>query len=233
MNGWMIAALVLFLLFLVGQIPVGVSAQYDEGGPLVRARVGPLKIAVFPMPKRKKKKKKTGKKKPPKQKKTAPKQPKPGPKKSKQPPKTEKKKTKSPLGLLQEWFPLIRELLPLALQAADCFWNKLVVDRLELCLTVGAGDPADAARLYGQANASLGALWQPLTQAFHVKNGRAHVQLDFEAVRPALTARADLSLKIGQVLRLGLYFGGKALVRFLRFIWSKRRNRSKEERKAV
>ncbi|MCI8868958.1 MAG: DUF2953 domain-containing protein [Lawsonibacter sp.] len=233
MSGWMIAALVLFLLFLVGQIPVGISARYGPDGPLVHARAGPLKTVVFPRPKRKKKKKAV--KQPPKQEKKKTVRPKTGPEKPKQPPKPapEKKKPQKPLELIQEWFPLIRELLPLALEAAGCFWNKLVLDRLELCLTVGAEDPADAAILYGQACAALGALWQPLTQAFHIKDGRAHVQLDFQAARPSLTGQAALSLKIGQILWLGLCFGSRVLVRFLRFYIQKRRNRPKEERKAV
>ena len=82
-----------------------------------------------------------------------------------------------------------QSLLPIALEAAGQFYHKLRVDTLRLELTVGSHDPGDAALAYGRAAAAMGALWDPLVRAFHVE--------------------ASLSLKLGQVLRLALYFGGR------------------------
>ena len=211
MNGWVVLLIVLAVLFLIGRLKVGVAAQFAEDGLTVRARLGPLRIKVFPLPKREKKEKpkKEKKKKPPKE------------------PKEGEKAPKPKGGALE----LAKTFLPLALEAAGCFWKKLVVDELELLLTVGSDDPADAALLYGQANAALGALWGPLTQAFHVVDGHAHVYLDFDAKGMTLYGMAALSLRIGQILWLGIYFGVKALCRFLRF---KRNQKAKQtKRKAV
>ena len=91
-------------------------------------------------------------------------------------------------------------------------WRGLRVDVLELELTAGGGDPADTAMLYGQANAALGALWYPLTRAFHVKDGTARVKLDFDAPGITVYALASFSLKLGRVVWVGLRAGVKALI---------------------
>ena len=75
----------------------------------------------------------------------------------------------------------------------------------------GPPDPADAALRYGQANALLGAIWQPVTRVFHVKDGWARVEVDFERTEPALYGRVSLSLTVGELAALGLSFGVKAL----------------------
>ena len=127
-------------------------------------------------------------------------------------------------GLLE----LMKELLPLALEAAGCFRRRLRVDQLELKLTIGAADPGDAAIRYGQANALLGSIWQPLTEAFHVEEGRAQVEVDFTAAAPVLTGQVSLSLKLYQLLWLGLHFGLRALSTYVNH-----RNRHKQQREAV
>lgn len=211
MNGWAILALVLPALFLLGQIRMGGAVQYDQSGPEVRVRVGPIRVLVYPRPKREK----PQREKKPEQK---------GPKKSKKAKPEPETSPPSKGGTLD----LIKELLPIALEAAGCFKRKLQVDQLELRLTIGAADPADAALRYGQANALLGAVWRPLTEAFHVVDGRAHVAVDFDAQAPTLFGKAALSLKLGQILRLGLHFGFKALVIFIKY-----RNQQKKQREAV
>ncbi len=214
MSGWAIFGLVLLVFFALGQIHIGIGAEYTQDGLIVRARLGLIRIKVFPLPKKEKK----------------PKKQKPEKEKTKKSlkPKDREKTAKEKL----EWaLELAQEFVPLALEAAGCFWHKLVVDRLELCLTIGSSDPADTAMLYGQANAALGAIWQPLTQAFHVRDGRAHVQVDFDAQTVSLTGQAALSLKIGQIIWLGIHFGVKALVRFLQF--RKHQKAKQQERKAV
>ena len=98
-------------------------------------------------------------------------------------------------------------------------------------LVAGSPDPADAAMVYGQASAALGALWYPLTNAFDVKDGYAKVDLDFEAKQMTLCVAAALSLKIGQILWFAVYFGIQALVAFLRE--RKRQKNDKKLSKAV
>lgn len=222
MNGWSVLGIVLIVLLLMGQVKVGVGAEYGQEGLSVRAKVGLLKIKVFPRPKKAKKEKK------PKGKKKSNPGAAPG-RQAVSPQKPEQKKPEEqPKGGKLE---LAKAFLPLAVEAAGCFWRRLTVDELELCLTVGGPDPADAAMLYGQANAALAALWQPLTQAFHVKDGRTQIRIDFDAQSVTLYGRAALSLKLGQIIHLGIYFGWKALMRFLQY--RKQEKAKQQHRKAV
>ena len=43
--GWLIA---LAAVVLIGFVPIGVSARYDEKGPLVKLIAGPIRITVVP-----------------------------------------------------------------------------------------------------------------------------------------------------------------------------------------
>ena len=220
MSGWQILGLVLVVLFLIGQVKVGVGAEFAQDGLTVRARLGWIKIKVFPLPKKEGKEQKKKKKK--------------EKNKSAQDNESNRKKAKAekPIGeKIGGALDLVKQFLPLALEAAGCFWRKLVMDELELYLTVGGSDPADTAMLYGQANAALAALWEPITNAFHVKDGHAQVRIDFDAPGMTLYGKAALSLKIGQILWLAVYFGCKALVRFLNY--RSIRKAKQKERKAV
>lgn len=215
MSGWQILGLVLILFFLMGQIKVGVGAEFAQDGLTVRARLGWIKIKVFPLSKKEGKKQKKTKK-----------------KKSGKKNDGSAQKASKPVGeKVGGALDLAKQFLPLALEAAGCFWRKLVMDELELYLTIGGPDPADAAMLYGRANATLAALWEPITNAFHVKDGHAQVRVDFDAPGMTLYGKASLSLKIGQILWLAIYFGGKALVRF--FNYRSIRKAKQKERKAV
>ena len=73
-------------------------------------------------------------------------------------------------------------------------------------MTIGGQDPADAAMAYGWANGALGALWYPLVEGFHIVDGRARVRLDLEAPAVSLRGRASLSLKLGQICRLAVFW---------------------------
>ena len=55
--GWLIT---LGILILLGILPLGVSAIYDEDGAMVRIIAGPLKIQVFPVSRKKKTTKNSG-----------------------------------------------------------------------------------------------------------------------------------------------------------------------------
>ena len=202
---------VVIVLFLIGQIRVGCKAEYDQNGVQVFVRVAAFHIRVFPL------KKKTGEKKP---------------KKAKKPKK--EKKTKQPVPMKEKIggaLGYVQTLLPVVIKAVGYFFKKLQIDTLRLRLVAGSPDPADAAKVYGTASAALGALWQPLTRAFDVKDGHARVDLDFESDRMTIWAAASLSIKIGQIIWLAVYFGIWALVRFLKE--RKRQKNDKKLRKAV
>lgn len=190
---------VLLVLFLIGQIRIGVRTCYQAEGLTIWVRLGKLHFQVFP-----------GSPKEPKEKVSKEKRSKSA---QKEPPQKEPAPMSDRVGGALEY---AKALLPVVLEAAGQFKRKLRVDTLHLVLTAGGSDPGDAAMLYGQANMVLGTFWYPLTDAFNVKDGDAKVKLDFEATGMTLCADAALSLKIAQILWLGIYFGGKGLAAFLR-----------------
>lgn len=104
-----------------------------------------------------------------------------------------------------------QQLLPILVDAAGQFKRRLRVDRLRLELIAGSSDPADAAILYGYANAVLGTFWGALAETFHVQDGDARVRLSFEAEAITILADITMSLKLGQILYLSLYFGRNSL----------------------
>lgn len=185
------------VLFLIGQIRVGGRAEFNAQGFSLWIRLGRILIKILPA-----KPKKEGPEGAPRRRERKA-RPEKNPRKERPPsPLSEK------LGGALEY---ARELLPVALKAAGGMWRGLRVDTLELELTAGSPDPADAAMLYGQATAALGALWYPLTKAFHVKDGAARVILDFNAPGMTVYGTAALSIKIGTVVRIGVGTGVKAL----------------------
>jgi hypothetical protein len=209
---FVLAVLVLILL-LLGQVRVGGRAEFSAEGFFLWIRLGRFKLKILPA---EPKEEKIGK---PKKL-----------KKEKEPKKPKKEKPPTPLpekigGALE----YAQALLPVALEAAKGMWRGLRVDVLELELTAGGGDPADAAMLYGQANAALGALWHPLTRAFHVKDGTARVKLDFDAPGTTVYGQAALSVKIGTLVWIGLGAGWKALFGAL----AARKRLKRKRRKAV
>ena len=188
-----ILAVVLLVLLLIGQIRVVCRAEINSEGIFLWARLGKIRIKILPMKPKEEK-----------------------PQKPPKPPKPKKeKKEKLPATLPEKVggaLEYARALLPVALEAAEGLWRGFAIDTLELELTAGSSDPADAAMLYGNANAALGALWIPLTRAFHVKDGTARVKLDFDAPGMTVYALASFSLKLGRVVWVGLRAGVKALI---------------------
>ena len=205
-----ILAVVLLVLLLIGQIRVGCRAEFNSEGFFLWARLGKIRIKILPMKPKEEK-----------------------PQKPPKPPKPKKeKKEKLPATLPEKVggaLEYARALLPVALEAAEGLWRGFAIDTLELELTAGSSDPADAAMLYGSANAALGALWIPLTRAFHVKDGTARVKLDFDAPGTTVYGQAALSVKIGTLVWIGLGAGWKALFGAL----AARKRLKRKRRKAV
>lgn len=216
MRALYILAAVVLVLSLLGQVRVGCQARFDSEGFFLWAKLGRFRIKIFPgKPKGEKEPKKPKR---PRKKKG------PGKPKKERPPTPLPEKIGGALGYAQA-------LLPVVLEAAKGLWRGFRIDTLELELTAGSSDPADTAMLYGQANAALGALWYPLTAALHVKDGRARVELDFDAPGMTVYAQAAFSLKLGQIVWIGLRAGVKALSRALAV--RKRIKTERQQRKAA
>lgn len=209
MRGLIIAAAILALLFLLGYIPLGGGGTYDSGGATLWLRLGPVRVTLLP---RKQKTQKQRKEK--------------SPQKPERPQKAKPEKQKPTLGGSLAYAKI---LLPTVLECARRVWGAIYLNTLYLELQVGAEDPGEAAMAYGRANAVLGALWTPLVRAFRVKDGHARVDLDFDRKEPALYARAELSIRLGQALWLGLFFGLKVLNQILQV----KNEKKQQQRKAA
>ena len=190
--------IVLAVLWLVSLIRVGGRVSYGQAGLFVTALAGPFKIQVLPL--RPKKEKKPEKAKKPKKKK---------------PPVAEKHK-KEPEEGRPGTLSRLMELLPVVGQVCGALKRKIRIDDLELELIWGGTDPAAAALGYGRANAALGMLWPVLDNNFKVKRHSFQVGLDYGRTEPAAEVRAAVTITVGQIVTLGVRYGIKALVTWIR-----------------
>ena len=208
--GWIITLSILVLLAI---LPLGASVKYDTDGPLVRLIAGPVKITLFPRPKKTKKGKKPAKAKK-EEKKTA--QSKPAAKNKKAPAKKEEQKTepetKKSGGPVMDFLPLLK----VALDLLNDFRRKLRVNRLEVKLVMAGGDPCDLAINYGRAWTAIGNLMPRLEKVLAIKKRDIDVVCDFTASETTIYARLDLTITLGRILVIAVVYGFRAVVEFLK-----------------
>lgn len=189
--------LILAVLWLISLVRVGGRVSYGQAGLFAAVLAGPFQIQLFPAkpkkakPPKLKKEKKLKKKKPLKEKKPAP---------------------EGQPGTL----PRLMKLLPVVGQACGALKRKIRIDDLELELIWGGGDPAAIALGYGQANAVLGMLWPVFDNNFKVKRHSFQIGMDYSAPQPAVELRAAVTLTVGQIMSLGVRYGVKALVTWIK-----------------
>ncbi|MDY6095559.1 MAG: DUF2953 domain-containing protein [Oscillospiraceae bacterium] len=180
---WIVLAL-LALLTLLNLLRVGVSAGYEAQAFSVSARVGPLTIPVWPRsPAEEPKKPK--KEKPPKE------------------PKAPQEQTKEK----ELDFDTILALAKLALKAAGSFRRKLTVELFRLVFVAGSSDPYDTAMQSAYVQAALGGLRPLAERALHIQERDVQVGADFTADKPRIEARLTLTIRIGQIVAIGVVFG--------------------------
>ena len=209
--GWLIA---LGVVVLLAVLPLGVSVKYSAEGALVRVILGPIRLTVFPLPRKEKKEKKPKKTQPqpdaaaPVQQEPAlppPQNPAPPPQPKAQKPKGERG------GSVLDFLPLIK----VALDFLGDFRRKLRLNNLELKLILAGGDPANLAINYGRAWAALGNLMPHLDRLFVIKKRDVEVECDFTTSETLIFARLDLTITLGRLLSLAVCYGIRALKEFL------------------
>lgn len=180
---WIVLAL-LALLTLLNLLRVGVSAGYEAQAFSVSARVGPLTIPVWPRPPAEEPKK---------------------PKKEKPPqePKAPQEQTKEK----ELDFDTVLALAKLALKAAGSFRRKLTVELFRLVFVAGSSDPYDTAMQSAYVQAALGGLRPLAERALHIQERDVQVGADFTADKPRIEARLTLTIRIGQIVAIGVVFG--------------------------
>ena len=196
---------VLVIFWLISLIRIGGRVSYGQAGLFVTALAGPLKIQILPAKPKKTKK---------------PRKPKKG-----KPPVAEKHKKEPPEGRSGTLSRLMK-LLPVVGQACGALKRKIRIDDLDLQLIWGGSDPAAIALGYGQANAALGMIWPILDHNFKVKRHSFQVDLDYNRPQPGVELTAALTLTVGQIVTLGVHYGGKALITWIR---SGKPTRTKQE----
>ncbi len=205
--GWLIT---LGILFLLAVLPLGVSVFYDSEGPLVKVIAGPLRIKVFPLPKKEKKEKK--KKEPnPEQARRAKEEaalPRPP-----QPPKPPKQPKEKKGGTLTDFIPFVK----LGLHFLGDFRRRLRLNDLELKLILASSDPCDLAVNYGRTWAAVANLLASMERWFVIKKRNVEVECDFTASETLVTARLDISITLGRLLSLIAVYGVRAVKEFLNF----------------
>lgn len=203
---WLI---VLGILVLLAILPLGVSALYNEDGPLVRLILGPVKLTLFPG-KKKDKKEDPKKEAKAKAKAEAKKQAK-AEKKAQAAHKVGKKKTSENGGSWTDFLPLVKT----GLAFLGDFRRKLRVKRLEVNLIMAGSDPADLAVSYGKTWAAVGGLMPQLERVFVIRKRNIAVQCDFTAEKTLIYARLDITITLGRLLALVVRYGIRALRDYL------------------
>ncbi len=209
--GWLIA---LGVVVLLAVLPLGVSVKYSAEGALVRVILGPIRLTVFPLP-RKEKKEKKPKQTQPQPDAAAPVQQEPAlppPQNPAPPPQSKAQKPKGERGgSVLDFLPLIK----VALDFLGDFRRKLRLNSLELKLILAGGDPANLAINYGRAWAALGNLMPHLDRLFVIKKRDVEVECDFTTSETLIFARLDLTITLGRLLSLAVCYGIRALKEFL------------------
>lgn len=210
--GWLVT---LGIITLLAILPLGVSVKYDGDGAVVKLIAGPVKITLFPRPKKDKKPKEEKKadkesaKQPPAQEKKAEPE-------IVEPQKAEEPKAEAPDkksgGPITDFLPLVR----VALDMLGAFRRRLRVNLLELKLVMAADDPCDLAVNYGRAWATVGNLMPRLEKLFVIKKRNIEVECDFEASQMLVTARLDMTITLGRIIATAVVYGVKALIEFLK-----------------
>lgn len=181
----------LLVFFALGQIPLAVGGSYSNATPTAWVKIFFVQIALLPQKEKKNKKTK--------------------PKKAKEP--TDEKKKMS----VPEILALVLDLIPVLQRALGRFYGKLRMDQFLLQVILpGEDDPAGSAIRYGQINATLVAIWEPLVEMLHIQDGHVGVHVDFTADKMELEAKGILSIRLGQLLAIAVTLAVHALYIFLR-----------------
>lgn len=186
MRIWIVLLVVLLLLAGLSLVRVGGEVAYGKAGLSVRILAGPLRIRLYPFPKRRGRR--AGKRR-----KASPPAPKPA--------ETDKKPVRDTLRQL-------RAVLPVVARAAGALRRKIRIDRLSLSLTAAAPDPALAAMAYGGAWGLVGMLLPILEQGFDVRERDVRVTVDYQRSTPRAEVQAAATMTVGQgalfALKVGL-----------------------------
>ena len=148
-------------------------------------------------------------------------------KKKKEPRPEEEKKPKKKLELDFNMDEIL-ELVKKALRSFGKFGRKLKVSRFVLHFTAAGRDPYNTAMTFAYVNAALSSLAPICAQRFTVKDCDVWTDVDFVSEKIRLDLGIAVTIRIGQILGVGLGLGFGAL-----WILLKNKIRLKKERREL
>ena len=187
------------VLTLLAVLPLGASVSYDEEGAVVRLILGPVRITLYPRPKKEKK--------PKDKQETAPVE-----KKSEKKTTSKQSRPEKKGGSITDFLPLVK----IALDFLGDFRRKLRVNVLNLKLIMAADDPCDLSINYGRAWAAVGNLMPQLERFLTIKKRNIEVECDFTSSETRVLARLDLTITLGRLLAAVVVFAFRAVVQFIK-----------------
>ena len=194
MAGIVILGVILLLLCLVLFTPILVRAIWEEEGPLVRLHIGPVKLQAYP-PRREEKGDK-----PPKKKKASEKKD------------TGEKPAKKRKSITAEQILYLLETLPPVLgRALRRVSRRVRIGPLKIWLLLSAEDPADTALLYGRVETALMAALPILHRHLAIRDQDLRIYPDFEGNGTDWRLDVGVSIRLWDVLVIGLCAGGSGL----------------------
>ena len=197
------------ILTVLAILPLGVRVHYDADGPLVKIVLGPLKLTVFPRPKKEPKATKKPEEKKPEKKAEEDNLPKP----PQPPPEPKPKKEKTQGGSLTDFFPFVK----LIFDFLGDFRRKLRMKELYLRLILASDDPCDLAVNYGKTWAAVGNLIPALERWFVIKKRDVEVECDFTASEVKVIARLEITITLGRLLSLVAVYACRGIKEFIVF----------------
>ena len=212
-----ILGVIVLIITVIMLIPVGVDLGYEQEKLHLSAKADGLLIQLFPKPPKKADDKPEKEKKPKKEKKK--KEPKPDEEAK------PKKKLKFDFNLDE-----IMELIRAVFRGLGKFGRKLKVSRFVLHFTAAGKDPYNTAMLYGYVNAALSSLAPLCKRRFDVSDCDVWTDVDFTADFPKLELGLAITIRIGQIVGVGLSIGFAALGILIRN-WFRLKKEARENKK--
>lgn len=189
----MVLLVLLVCLLLLGMLPLGICARYDQRGAQAWIITGPFRFPVYPGGERKNKRKSAGA----------------IPQKDGFESHAQIKKKS---GKLTDFLPIVRLVLDFLVD----FRSRLRINDLQLKVMLAGGDPCDLSINYGRAWAALGNLMPLLERYFVIKKRNLEIECDYTADSTLINGYIDMTISVGRIFTIGVYHGIKVLHKYLR-----------------
>jgi len=171
-------AIILAVVLLIALLRFGVAVEYGEDGFRAVARLGPLRIRLFP-----------GKKRPAKEQ-----------KKEIRKAKKEKAAGKAKAEKKPGRFTEFRKILDPAKTVLDRLRRKLLIKRLTIRYVAAGDDPVKTAMTFGRLNAAYGIISPLFDKYFRIKRRDFHTSADFEREESYIYIYAIISIAVWEAV---------------------------------